>query len=1034
MIGHFGKHPTAANILMIAIMVLGLFALPKLQRDTFPLIPPTEVEIRANHPGATPDEVEDAVCQRIEDALDSVTGLAEIRCDARENIAIATAQMHEGRDIDGFFNDVKSQVEAITGFPEKVEKPSVGKLERIASVASIAITGDISPLGLKAYAETVKERLKRDPRIAQVRIQGFSDQELIIELAAGVLQRYGISISDVRDAVERQSLDAAVGTMETAGGDLIVRFKGQRRTPSELADLIVVSGKTGGSVQLDNLADIQAAFDRPEEKVLFNGRRAAILEISKTYEQDSLRVMEAIQENLVREQAMAPPGIYLTISSDVTTNIRDRLRILISNGLQGLVLVFLTMWLFFSFRFSFWVSMGLPVSFLGAIFAMHVLGYTLNMMTLVGLLVAIGLLMDDAIVIAENVAVQLNKGKKALDAAISGTRQVMPGVLSSFMTTAMIVGPLAFLSGNMGAVLKYIPAVLLITLVISLVEALLILPAHLSHSMNKLEESSRSRFQLGFEKWFEFLRDRGFMPLVERAARMPQLSLGILIALVLISYAAIPAGILKYRAFPDLESDVIQARILLPQGTPLARTEEIVNHVDHALKRLDDEFSERQKQGQRLVKNVSVLYNTNVDAFENGPHIATISADLLRAEERTGTVDEVLGRWRELTGTLPDVIALKFTDKERGVAGKAVDLRIQGNNLDILKKMSLEIQAFLASLKGVEDISDDLRPGKPELRVRLKKSAGIFGVTARAVADELRAALYGNTNMEVLHDRGTYDVTIRLAGADRDSIEDLRYLDLRAPDGSLIPLSAVATIDEARGFARIHRVNGQRTVTIQASLDTEVANAREIMTMLKTQVLPKLKEKYPGARVSSQGQDKETAETGSSLEANLLVGAVGIYLILAFQFRNYIQPVAVLLAIPMGLIGVIWGHVLMGLDLTMPSLVGFATLAGVVVNDNILLVKFIKDRMEEGMNATEAGWQAARDRFRPIMLTSLTTLAGLLPLLTETSTQAQFLIPLIASLAFGLLTATIASLFLVPSFFAFLEDVGLFQAGQTRSD
>jgi multidrug efflux pump subunit AcrB len=309
--------------------------------------------------------------------------------------------------------------------------------------------------------------------------------------------------------------------------------------------------------------------------------------------------------------------------------------------------------------------------------------------------------------------------------------------------------------------------------------------------------------------------------------------------------------------------------------------------------------------------------------------------------------------------------------------------------------------------------------------VRLKESAGVFGITARVVADELRAALYGNTNLEVLRDRETYDVTIRLADMDRNSLEDLRYLKIRGPEGSLIPLSAVARIEEARGFARIHRVNGQRTVTIQASLDTEVANAREIMGMLKKQVLPTLKEKYPGVRFASQGQDKETAETGSSLQTNLLIGVIGIYLILVFQFRNYLQPIAVMMAIPMGLIGVVWGHVLMGLDLTMPSLVGFATLAGVVVNDNILLVTFIKDRMGEGLSAMEAGRQAARDRFRPIMLTSLTTLAGLLPLLTETSTQAQLLIPLVASLAFGLMTATIASLLLVPSFFAFLEEVRL---------
>lgn len=1025
MIRYFGSHPTAANTLMIAVAVLGLAALPNLQRDTFPVIPPTEVEIRASYPGATADVVEDAVCLRIEDALDSVAGLIEMRCEARESIAIFTAQMRDGADMGEFFEDVKAQVEAIASFPAKVEKPSIVKLERTATVASIAITGDMSAEGLKAYADKVKERLKRDPRIAQVRIQGFSDQDIAIEFPAEALQRYGLGVSDIQAAIERQSVDMPSGTIQTPDGDLIVRFDEQRRTPGEFDNLIILSGKTGGRIRLGDIADVRTIFDRPEDRILFNGQRAALLEISKTYNQDSLRVMAAIEENLIRERGLAPRGVSLEISSDVTTNIRDRLRILASNGAMGLVLVFLTMWLFFSFRFSFWVTMGLPVSFLGAVFAMDALGYSLNMMTMVGLLVAIGLLMDDAIVISENVAAHLRRGKKSLDAAIDGTLQVMPGVFSSFLTTAMVVGPLAFLSGKMGAVLKFLPAVLLITLTVSLIEAFLILPAHLRHSMKNMETVERKGIQAWVDARFERLRDGIFIPLVGKATRQPFLSLGIMIGLAMVSYATIPAGLLKYQAFPNLESDVIQMRVLLPQGTPLSRTEEVVALSVEALHQLDEEFSARQSDGKRLVKNVSVLFNTNVGAFESGPHLATVSADLLRAEERNGTVDEMLGRWRELVGGVPDVISLKFTDKERGVAGKAIDLRLQGGSLEMLKQASLDLQAYLSRFRGVSDLSDDLRPGKPELRLHLKESAGIFGMTARTVGDGARAALHGGTGMEVLFNTEAYDVTVRLAGSDRNSVDDLRYLKIHAADGSLIPLSAVAEIEETRGFARIHRVNGQRTVTVQGTLDTNIANAREIMATLKKNFTPQLKKKYPGLRFSSQGQDKDTADTGNSLQTNLLIGLAGIFLILAFQFRNYVQPFAVILAIPMGLIGVAWGHLALGLDLTMPSLVGFATLAGVVVNDNILLVRFLKDRLKEGTDVAEAALQAARERFRPIMLTSLTTIAGLLPMLTETSTQAQLLIPLVASLAFGLLTATVSSLFMVPAFFVILKDVGL---------
>lgn len=1022
MIRFFASHPTAANVMMLAIITMGLAALPKLQRDTFPVIPASEVEIRVSYPGATPEEIEDAVCKRLEDALDGVAGLRELRCDARENIAIATAQKTEDTDLDTFFNDVKAQVDAITRFPDKVEKASITKLERTANVASIAITANMSPQGLKAYAESVKARMKRDRRIAQIRIQGFSEQNLLIELPAGVLQRYGITLSDIRTRIERQSLDLPAGVLQTESKDLIVRFDGQRRTIEELSNLVVVSDKRGGRIRLGEIAVISSDFEREEEKVLFNGKRAALLEISRTYNQDSLKVMAAIRENLKREQQMAPEGVKLVISSDVTSNIRDRLRILSSNGIQGLVLVFLTMWLFFSLRFSFWVTMGLPVSLLGAVYIMHTLGYTLNMMTLVGLLVAIGLIMDDAIVISENVAIQMSKGKKALDATVDGVKQVMPGVLSSFFTTAMIVGPLALLSGKMGDVLRYIPVVLLITLLVSLIEAFLILPAHLNHSMKSYDALDRSTVQIKFAQGFEWVRDRVFLPAVKKTTSNPQLTIALMLLLVLVSVATIPAGKLKYQAFPDLESDVVQARVTLPQGTPLQSTEEIVSELVTALQIVDKTFSARQPEGQSLVKNITILFNTNVDAHESGPHVATVSADLLPAGTRVGTVDEILENWRSLVGQPPGVAVLKFTDKERGIAGKAIDLRIQGRNLKNLKAASEEIQAYLATIHGLRDISDDMRPGKPELRVHLKESAGIFGITAHEVADELRAAVYGNTSLEVLHGFETYAVTIRMINTDRDSLDDLLALRLNAPDGTLVPLSAVADIEQHRGYARIHRVNGQRTVTVQASLDTHQANAREVMRLLSRKFLPTLKKSYPGIRFSAQGQGKESKETGSSLQRNLLIGLFGVYLILVLQFRSYIQPLSVMLAIPMAFIGVVWGHIFMGLNLTMPSLVGLATLAGIVVNDNILLVSFIKARLHEGLDVKTAGWMAAKDRFRPIMITSLTTLAGLLPLLTETSTQAQILIPLVASLAFGLLTATIASLFFVPAFFVLLAE------------
>jgi len=1024
MIAYFARHPTAANLLMVALMILGLVTLPKLQRDTFPIIPPTEVEVRIPYPGATPAEVEDSICLRSEEVLDTLSHLKEVRCDARENLAIVTAQMEEGADVDRFHTEVRAQIESIATFPDKVETPAIEVLERVAVVAGVMITGDLSPEDLKAYAEQVKIRFKRDRRIAQVRILGFSEQDIVIEVPAEVQQRYGLGIADIKAAIERQSLDLPAGTVQSDDGDLVVRFAEQRRTPFEFQDLVLVSARTGGVVRLGDVATIRTTFEKEEDKILFNGRRGALLEVSKNYTQDSLRVMAAIQENLERERGMAPRGVNLEVSQDVTSNIRDRLRILLENGFQGLFLVFLTLWTFFSLRYSFWVAMGLPVSFLGAIFFMHLFGYTLNMMTMVALLVAIGLLMDDAIVISENIAALIRKGKNALEAAIQGTRQVLPGVLSSFLTTVMIVGPLAFMAGKMGEVLKYIPAVLVIALAVSLIEAFLILPAHLRHAMGHLAQERRSSFHQRFDRWFEGVRDHWFGPLLRRAVHQPYLTAGLLVGLVIFSFTMIPVGVLKYRALPVLESDVIQARVLLPQGTPLRRTEAVTDLLVKELKALDEAFAQRQEGGKRLLKNISVLFNTNVDAQESGPHLATVSADLLPAGERVGTIQEMLDDWRERVGELPDVLSLKFTDKERGVAGKAIDIRIKGNKPEMLKKASLELQHWLSGFRGVLDLSDDLRPGKPELRIHLREVAGALGVSARDIANEVRAAIHGVTDLDVQIGGNAYDVVVRLSGVDITGIDDLQYLPVRSQGGQLVPLSAVAQIQTVRGFSRVHRVNGQRTVTVQGTLDTEVANASELMQITKKQFLPMLKQKYPGVRVAFVGQGKESATTGASLQTNILIGLVGVFIILSFQFRSYLLPVAVLLAIPTGLIGVVWGHLLMGLELSMPSLVGLATLTGIVVNDSILLVSFIKEQHAGGMAMIEAVQLAARDRFRAVILTSITTIVGLLPLLLETSTQAQFLIPLVASLAFGLLTATVLSLFLIPALFVMFDELG----------
>ena len=1032
MIAWFAHHPTAANLLMAAIMVLGLAALPELQRETFPEIKSDKVEVRVVYKGATTEEVENAVCHRLEDALNGLTDIDETRCEAREGLAIATAVMREGADMMRFLDDVKSEVDAIDDFPAQAESPVIQELGRTDAVVSVAISGTDDPVVLKAYAEEVKARLQTSSAIANVTIRGFSTHQIRIEVPAATLQRYGLSALDVARAVQRQSIASPAGELQGGLEDVLLRVDDQRKTTADFRDLVVISGETGAAIRLGEIASISDRFDRPEEMVLFNGQRAAVLDVTKTRSQDTLRAYATVRDFVAAEQVRAPAGMQLALTQDRSSVVQDRLDMLVANGVQGLLLVFLVLWLFFSFRYSFWVTMGLPVSFLGALFLLPLLGVTINMISMVGLLIGIGLLMDDAIVIAENVAARLEKGDTAMQAAIEGTRQVLPGVLSSFATTLLVFGSLSFITGEVGQILRIMPVVLILVLTISLIEAFLILPHHLGHSLRHRQRGQTSRVRAAFERGFTQVSDKGFGPLLDRAIEYRYLTVGIALMLLMWAIAMPVGGKLKFNGFPDVDGDVIEARVLLPQGTPLARTETIVERLQRTARQVADELQPLQPDGQALVRNITVIYGENPDAFESGAHVARVIVDLLGAEVRRTAIDEFRNRWRTAVGDMPDVISLTFAEPTIKPGGRAIDLRLIGSDLEQLKAAASELSAWLRRYAGVIDLGDDLRPGKREYRLRLKDNAGALGIDASGLADQMRASMQGYQIDEFPFGTETYEVDLRLAANDRYDVADLEQLSIVGPNRALIPLPMVAEIEETRGWARINRIDGRRTVTVQGDVDTSLANAEEILRLAKAEFFPQLSERYPGLQVEVQGSSKDSADTGGSILRNLVLGLIGVYMLLALQFRGYLAPVMVMVVIPTALVGVVFGHMAMGLDLTLPSMIGMASLFGVVVNDSILLVVFIRQARAAGSSVRDAARAAGRARFRPILLTSITTIAGLTPLLLEKSLQAQILIPLATSLAFGLLAATLFALFLVPAIFCILDDFNaLGEAGET---
>ncbi len=1024
MIRFFASHPTAANLIMIGLVAIGLVAAPTLQRETFPRVAPSRVQVMAVYPGARPEEVEEALCQRIEDAIDRISDVDEIICEANEGLAKAIIEMREGSDLDQFTSDVKTEIEAITDFPDKVEKPVISQLGRTDFVASVVVSGPSDRTQLKALAENVKDKMLRYGGIPKVDVTGFSDRQIRIEISDLALRQYGLSVSDIANTIRRQNIDLPSGTILTPERDLLVRFADERKRVDDIRDLVVVSASGGGQIRLGDVARVTDRFELDETKVIFNGKPAAILNITKTPKDDTLNVIDRVNEFLKAERLIAAPGVSMVVSNDVSSIVRDRLRLVLSNGAMGLALVFFVLWLFFGFRYSFWVAAGLPVSFLGALAIMSGLGLTINMLSMVGLLIVVGLLMDDAIVIAENVAAQREKGKSALQAAIDGTMQVSPSVFASFATTTCIFGSLAFIKGDIGQILKVVPIVMLLVLVVSLIEAFYILPKHLSHSMK--HGGDKVGVVQHYVNWIiGWVRDHVIGPAARFAVRWRYFTAGLAIMSLIITFSTIAGGILKFSPFPELEGDVMEARILLPQGTPLKRTEEVVARVNAALKKIDDELSARQPGKARLVEKVTVKFNQNTDSHETGPHVATITADLLSSDKRNIRMNDVLAAWRKQTGSISDVIAIKFTETVIGPGGLDIDLRLSGNDLAELKSASVELQNWLKRYDGVMNIMDDLRPGKPEIKIHLKDGASTLGVDASMIADQLRTALFGTTVSEIQRGGESYEIDVRLDLGDRNSLADLDYFTITTGKGTKVPLSVVANIENDRGYSRINRVNGLRTVSVQGDVDSRFGNAGAILKDTEKKLFADLKKRHPGIFLSLQGANNDAKKTQKSMISGFILGLIGVYLLLSFQFRSYVEPVIVMIIIPFAFIGAAWGHILMGLEFTMPSMLGFVALAGVVVNDSILLVNFIKHHHGETSSVAEAAPMATKARFRAILLTSLTTIVGLMPMLFETSLQAQILIPLVASLAFGLLSATVLVLFIVPAFYTILDDMGL---------
>ena len=1022
MIRYFAAHPTAANILMFVILLLGIATLPELNKETFPEIKLHKVQVTVTYQGASASEVESGICKPLEDSTDGISFLEERSCEARDNVGTLVLEMQESGDMQNFIDDINSAVDGITEFPDDAENPIVDELGRTIAVVNVAISADLTPSELKALAEYYRNRLLALPQIPMVEVNGFSTHELSVRVKADTLRRYQLSIVDIASHIRQQALDLPSGILESDQRSYQIRVENERRNVQQLADLVVLNDDRGGQLRLGDIATIVEEFSEEELRAELDGRPAALLQVRKNSGDDTLTVFNAVQSFVNEENNRLPESTRLVITQDSASIVKDRLELLTRNGWQGLLLATLTLLLFFSWRYTFWVALGLPISFVGGLLMMSVLGISINMISMVALLMAIGILMDDAIVISESIETESKAGKPPLEAAVSGIEKVGRGVLSSFATSSLLFGSLLFLQGDMGQVMGVLPVVLLSVLTISLVEAFLILPHHLVKSLQRHKSETRARWRAGFERRFEALRGRVGL-LADQAIRMRYLTLGVAFGLLVVTLSLFPAGLIKFKAFPDLEGNQLEARIIMPQGTPFDRTEALVARLLESLEQARSQLP-LESEG-KLIRHVQVFYSSNVDAGEEGPHLATISLDLLDAEKRNASLNDLRRLWVESTGPIVDAVSVQFKEPQLGPAGQAISIRLQHDDLQQLSSAAWELQTWLDGYPGVSNLMNDLRLGKPQFSVSLLPGALASGLSAEQLAQQLRAAYQGVKISDIYRGREAYEINVKLDTDRNNALRDFEQLSLFNNQGIDIPLSAIARVTEKREFSRINRINHQRTATISGDIDAQIANTNEVINDTRERFLSRLQQRYPGMYISLEGEVKNSRETNLSVLTGFVLGIFGVYFLLSFQFRNYREPLVVLINIPLALIGVVWGHMAMGLDITMPSMIGFVSLAGVVVNDSILLVEFVKRRSLEGMTLHDAAGQAVRDRFRAIFLTSITTIAGMLPLLLETSLQAQVLVPLVASVVFGMISATLLLLLVLPAAYAIMEDLGI---------
>ncbi len=1021
-------HPVAANLLMVIFLVGGVVMTQEIRQKVFPDYQLHEIRINMSYSGSSPEDVEQAVIRPVEDAVQNIAGVDNLSSISREGGGRVTVEVVAGANEEMVMSEIQTAVDGISTFPDDVDRPNIMLRTARANVLTLVVHGDADERTIREIAAQTREGLLDHPDITRIALAGMRPPEISVEISESALQAYDLTLHQVANAIGDAAVEMPGGGLRTPGGEILIRTDERKDSVQDFEDIPIIADADGSTVYLGDIADIKDDFRELNRHTFYDDNRAARLIVARVGDQSPLDVSRAVQEYVDAHQDDLPPGVYFQIREDESQEFAERIDLLLKNGYLGLILVLIVLGLFLKIKLAFWVTLGIPIAFLGSLIFMPLFGVSFNMISLFAFILTLGIVVDYAIVVGESIYSKRQEGMEPLSASIAGVGEVAGPLCISLMTTAVAFLPLLAIPGTTGNLFAVLPVVVILVLVLSLVEALVILPAHLARSKPgewkgflATVMKAQSRFGDGLDS---FIVHR-FRPALHRALSLRYFTMATGIAVLMLIAAVVFSGRIAFQFFPPVEGDTAAANIRMPFGTDAEQTHQVAHRVHQAaLAAIEEMGDDETIHHGILIEHGRGLPGSGPTGNAPGArsHLARMSVDLVSSDQRDFTTTEFTEVWREKVGEIPGVEALIFEYSSGLDTGPPISIDLHHSDTHALELAAEELASHLYSLQGVTDVDSGVSEGKEQLDLKLRPEARHLGLTEASMGRQLRAAFFGVEALRLQRDRDEIRVYVRRPAEERQSEHSIENMILRTDSGGEVPLSQAAEIHRGRGPVSIQRFEGRRIVNVTASLEDGVTTGNEVMQTLGAGPIDEITERYPGLQWSVSGEQREQEQAMSQLLFAMFLALFAIYILLSFAFRSYLQPLVVMVVIPFSCIGAVVGHILMGYGLSFMSVMGMIALAGVVVNASLILLSKANQLSEQGAGPEEAIIDGACRRFRPIVLTAATTFIGLTPMIFERSVQAEFLIPMAISLGFGILFGAVICLFFVPCTFLIFED------------